>query len=128
MGNISIKRMSDAGFFVEFLPYGVRMGMGYYSATPTQMRDLRAKMDNNPKKFSDILEKVLADKELHVIGEQYKKRLASNYEGLMGEIYNYRSIYFQKIIPENRWKDIEQISCNTFTELVQMYNFFAEES
>lgn len=28
-------------FLIEFSPYGIRIGMGYYSATPAQMRDKR---------------------------------------------------------------------------------------
>ena len=127
MGNISDERMSGTCFFIEFSPYGIRVGMGYYSAIPTQMRDLRTKIDNNPRRFSDILGKVLGDKELHVIGEQYKKRYASNYEGLSGEIYNYRSIYFQKIIPVSNWENIEKISCDTLLELVPMYKLFVGE-
>ena len=115
-------------FFIEFSPYGIRIGMGYYSATPAQMRNLRVKIDNEPQRFSDMLERVLTDKELHVIGEQYKKQFLSNHEGLLGEIYNYRSIYFQKIIPVSRWERIEQISCDTFVELVPMYKFLVEES
>ena len=122
------KERPAPAFFIEFSPYGIRSGMGYYSATPAQMRDLRTKIDNNPQRFSDMLGKVLADKELHVIGEQYKKRFASNYEGLLGEIYSYRSIYFQKIIPVSNWENIEQISCDTFLELVPMYKLFVEES
>lgn len=122
------KECPGPAFFIEFSPYGIRIGMGYYSATPAQMRDLRAKIDNEPQRFSDMLERVLMDKELHVIGEQYKKQFPSNYEGLMGEIYNYRSIYFQKIIPVSKWENIEQISCDTFVELVPMYKFFVEES
>lgn len=55
--------------------------MGYYSATPAQMQSLRAKIDYAPRKFSNMIEKVLTDKEIHVIGEQYKKKFASNYEG-----------------------------------------------
>jgi len=115
-------------FFIEFSPYGIRIGMGYYSATPAQMRSLRAKIDDNPQRFSDMIEKVLTDKALHVIGEQYKKRFTSNYEGLLEEIYNYRSIYFQKIIPMCDWENVEQISCNTFLELVPIYKWFVEEN
>lgn len=115
-------------FFIEFSPYGIRIGMGYYSATPAQMRSLRAKIDANPQRFSEVLEKVLTDKEIQVIGEQYKKKFTSDYEGLLGEIYNYKSIYFQKIIPAEDWKNIEQISCNTFLGLVPIYKLFVEQN
>ncbi len=108
-------------FFIEFSPYGIRIGMGYYSATPAQMRDLRMKIDDNAQGFSDVIEKVLLDKDIQIIGEQYKKRFTSNYEGLLGEIYNYRSIYFQKIIPENHLESLEQTSKDTFFELVPIY-------
>lgn len=108
-------------FFIEFSPYGIRIGMGYYSATPAQMRDLRTKIDDNPCRFSDMIEKVLTDKEIHVIGEPYKRKFTSNYEGLLEEIYNYRSIYFQKIMPMNDWENVEKISCDTFLELVPIY-------
>lgn len=111
-------------FFIEFSPYGIRIGMGYYSATPAQMRNLRTKIDDNPQRFSNMIEKVLTDKEIHIIGEQYKKRFTSNYEGLLEEIYNYRSIYFQKIIPMNDWVNIEQIACDTFWKLVPIYKVF----
>lgn len=108
-------------FFIEFSPYGIRIGMGYYSATPAQMRDLRMKIDDNSQGFSDVLDKVMLDKDIQMMGEQYKKRFASNYEGLLGEIYNYRSIYFQKIIPENDLESLEQISKDTFFKLVPIY-------
>lgn len=121
------KECPAPAFFIEFSPYGIRLGMGYYSATPTQMRALREKIDTNPQRVSDMLGKVLKDKELQAIGELYKKRFTTNYEGLLGEIYNYRSIYFQKIIPMNNWEKVEQISCDTFLKLVPMYQLFAEE-
>ncbi len=123
------KECPAPAFFIEFSPCGIRIGMGYYSATPTQMRDLRTKIDSNPKGFSDMLEKILLDKDIHVIGEQYKKKqYASNYEGLLGEIYSYRSVYFQKIIPVSNWNNIEYISTDTFVKLVPMYKVFVEES
>ncbi len=83
--------------------------MGYYSATPAQMRRIRAKIDNNPQGFSDMIEQVLRDKDIHVVGEQYQKRFPSNYEGLLEEIYNYRNIYFQKNIAMNDWGKIDKI-------------------
>lgn len=118
------KESSVPAFFIEFSPCGIRIGMGYYSATPAQMRNLRMKIDDNPQGFSDMIEKVLIDEDVHIIGEQYKKRFASNYEGLLEEIYNYRSIYFQKIVPANDWGSLEQISCDTFFELVPIYKVF----
>ena len=111
-------------FFIEFSPYGIRIGMGYYSATPAQMRDLRMKIDDNPQGFSDVIEKVLLDKKIQIMGEQYKKRFASNYEGLLEEIYNYRSIYFQKIISEDDLESLEEISKDTFLKLVPIYKLF----
>lgn len=114
-------------FFIEFSPYGIRMGMGYYAATPAQMRELRAKIDHDPRGFADVLEKALRDKELRAMGEPYKKRHTSNYEGLMGEIYNYRNIYFQKVIPEERWEQLEDIAYDTFLSLIPMYKLFAEK-
>ncbi len=114
-------------FFIEFSSCGIRIGMGYYSAAPAQMRDLRGKIDHRPQRVSGMLEKVLQDKELQAIGEPYKKRFPSSHEGLLGEIYNFRSIYFQKIVPANDWENIEQIAGDTFLELVPMYQWFVEE-
>ena len=91
------------------------------------MRDLRGKIDHRPQRVSGMLEKVLQDKELQAIGEPYKKRFPSSHEGLLGEIYNFRSIYFQKIVPANDWENIEQIAGDTFLELVPMYQWFVEE-
>lgn len=113
-------------FFIEFSPDRIRIGMGYYSATPAQMKNLRAKIDADPQSFSHVLERALSDQEIHVIGEQYKKRFPSNYEGLLEEIYNYRSIYFQKIIPREDWGELEQISNDTFLKLIPIYHWFAE--
>jgi len=113
-------------FFIEFSPYGIRLGMGYYAATPAQMRSLRAKIDENPRKFLDMIEKIRTDKEIDIVGEQYKKKFASNYEGLLAEIYNYRSIYFQKILAVKDWDGIEQISYDTFLKLVPAYQLFVE--
>lgn len=115
-------------FFIEFSPYGIRTGMGYYSATPAQMKSLRAKIDHNPRGFSRMIEKVLEDKEIHVVGEQYKRKFPSNYEGLLEEIYNYKSIYFQKVISMEDWNHIEQISCDVFCKLVPVYQLLVEES
>ncbi len=110
-------------FFIEFSLYGIRCGMGYYSATPVQMQDMRAKIDDNPLRFSDMIENVLMDKDIQIIGEQYKRRIASDYEGLLEEIYNYKSIYFQKIIPINEWEQLEDIVKDTFFGLVPLYEF-----
>ena len=110
-------------FFIEFSPYGIRCGMGYYSATPAQMQDMRIKIDDNPVRFSGMIENALQDKDVQIIGERYKRKLASDYEGLLKEIYNYKSIYFQKIIPVNDWEQLEDIVENTFFGLVSLYEF-----
>lgn len=122
------KECPAPAFFIEFSPYGIRSGMGYYSATPAQMKNLRNTIDNNPQRFSDALKEVLRDKEIRVIGEQYKKKYASNYDGMLEEIYNDKNIYFQKIIPTNHWKDIESISNDTFFKLIPMYQLFVQEN
>ncbi len=111
-------------FFIEFSSYGIRIGMGYYSATPAQMRNLRMKIDNNPQEFSDMIEKIRTDKEIQIIGESYKRKFESNYEGLLEEIYNYRNIYFQKIVRSDDWENLEQISKDTFLKLAPLYGWF----
>ena len=67
-------------FFIEFSPYGIRIGMGYYAATPEQMRRMRMKIDDNPQKFLKIVEKVLENRDIHRMGDTYKRKLSSNYE------------------------------------------------
>lgn len=116
--------MPAPAFFIEFSSHGVRIGMGYYSATPAQMRNLRAKIDDNPQNFSDKLEEILKDKDIQIVGESYKKEFHTNYQGWVKEIYNYRSVYFQKNIPSENFKKIEQIAVDTFLKLSTLYNLF----
>ena len=109
-------------FFIEFSSYGIRIGMGYYAATPEQMRRMRMKIDDNPQKFLKIVEKVLENRDIHRMGDTYKRKLSSNYEGLLEEIYNLRNIYFQKIILPEEWSELEQTSGEIFAELVPVYD------
>lgn len=114
-------------FFIEFSPYGIRIGMGYYSATPAQMRNMRMIIDHDPQGFAQLIKKVQTDKEMQIVGEPYKKRFVTNYEGVLEEIYNYRSIYFQKIIPSDHWESLEEISKKAFFELVPLYKAMTKE-
>lgn len=111
-------------FFTEFSPFGIRTGMGYYSATPEQMRALRKKIDDHPEAFSGMVEKALADKDINMIGEPYKRKFASNHNGVLEEIYNYKSVYFQKIVPAGEWENLEQISQDAFSKLAPLYRLF----
>ena len=113
-------------FFIEFSSYGIRIGMGYYAATPEQMRRMRMKIDDNPQKFLKIVEKVLENRDIHRMGDTYKRKLSSNYEGLLEEIYNLRNIYFQKIILPEEWSELEQTSGGIFAELVPVYDLLRE--
>lgn len=113
-------------FFIEFSPHGIRIGMGYYAATPEQMRRMRMKINDNPQKFSKTVEKLLENQDICMVGEAYKRRLPSNYEGILEEIYNLRNIYFQKMIPQEEWGELEQISGETFAELVPVYCLLRE--
>lgn len=111
-------------FFTEFSPFGIRTGMGYYAAAPAQMRDLRKKIDDAPEVFSDRIEEALADKDIEMIGEAYRKKFASDYEGVLEKLYNYKSVYFQKIVPADDWERLEQISTDTFSKLAPLYGLF----
>ncbi len=113
-------------FFIEFSSYGIRIGMGYYAATPEQMRRMRMKIDDNPQKFLKIVEKVLENRDIHRMGDTYKRKFSSNYEGLLEEIYNLRNIYFQKIILPEEWSELEQTSGEIFAELVPVYDLLRE--
>lgn len=120
------EEIAAPAFFVEFSPWGARLGMGYYSATPAQMRDLRAKIDADPQGFANILESVLADQKIQVMGASYKKAFATPHQGWVKTIYNYKSVYFQRIVPCEEMERIEQIAVQTFLQLTPLYQKFVQ--
>lgn len=120
------EEMPAPAFFIEFSSWGARLGMGYYSATPAQMRDLRAKIDADPQGFANILESVLADQKIQVMGEPYKKTFATTHQGRVKAIYNCKSVYFQKIVPCEEIERIQQIAVQTFLQLNPLYQKFIQ--
>ncbi len=111
-------------FFIEFSVYGIRLGMGYYSATPAQMCAFREKIDADPHSFSAIFKAVLRDETMQLMGKAYKKRYASPYGEWLDGIYNHRNIYFQRLIAAEESQHIPQIAKETFAALTPAYQWF----
>lgn len=80
-------------FFFEITPYSYRYGMGFFSATPKSISDLRKNIDENEKKFVKIIRKIEKDNIFVVEGKMYKKNY---YNGKYDEVaswYNRKNVY-----------------------------------
>jgi hypothetical protein len=80
-------------FFFEITPYSYRYGMGFFSATPKSISDLRKNIDENEKKFIKIIRKIEKDNIFVVEGKMYKKNY---YNGKYDEVaswYNRKNVY-----------------------------------
>jgi len=69
-------------FFMEFRPDGYRYGMGYYSATPTTMKAIRARIDSHRQAFLAAMA-TAREAGYQVEGEAYKRPILP--EGLEAE-------------------------------------------
>ena len=61
-------------FWFELSPESWSYGMGYYQAKPLTMAKLRARIDQNPKKFEKLIAPLENQDEFALSGDEYKRK------------------------------------------------------
>lgn len=90
-------------FWFELGPEKWSYGLGYYAATPSTMRKLRARMEREPKTMEALTRKLNRQKEFTLLGEEYKQPK----EGAPGKLLEpwYRKKSFS-LCHESRLEDV----------------------
>jgi uncharacterized protein (TIGR02453 family) len=104
---------SIPAFYFEIMPDSYRYGMGFYSAAAKIMEAFRKKIDDKPKQFLDIIEKIHRDGRYHLEGEDYKRQQVNEHPLSIQPWYNKKSFY----LACNRTPDDLLYSMNLLNEL-----------
>jgi uncharacterized protein (TIGR02453 family) len=67
-------------------------GMGAYSASAATMRHFRSMIDDDPERFSEIIEPIRRNRTLKLDTDQYKRRLPCDHSAAVDEWYQSKSI------------------------------------
>lgn len=119
--------MEGPTFWFEIGAADYSYGMGFYSATPSQMEIFRSMVDANPARFERIItDPVLSD--FTLTGAEYKRPKAVR-EGEIGRWYNRKNIGLEQSFDhDKRLYSYELVGAivDAFAKLMPIYGFLAE--
>lgn len=119
--------MEGPTFWFEIGAADYSFGMGFYSATPTQMAVFRSMVDANPARFERIItDKALAD--FVLTGAEYKRPKAVR-EGAIGRWYNRKNIGLELSRDHDALlysPELVGAVVDAFAKLMPIYGFMAE--
>ncbi|MDR2504504.1 MAG: DUF2461 domain-containing protein [Oscillospiraceae bacterium] len=113
-------------FWFELSPTDWSCGMGFYMARPETMAKLRARIDDNPKKFEEFAAPLESQNEFVLEGEEYVRRKAAPSQKTEAW-YNKKTfslIHYGKIEAEVFTPALSNRIVNGFTVLMPFYDYF----
>lgn len=127
----SVKR-SDAllegpMFWFEIGPADYSFGMGFYSATPSQMAQFRRLIDANPAAFERLARRTEAIPGIRLTGEQYKRPKAEGKGEVIDRWYNRRRLGLELCFEHDGLlysPALPEKLAETYEKLMPMYEFF----
>ncbi len=123
------EKLDYPSFYFEYSPYSYRYGMGFYQASAKTMEGLRDKIDQDERKFLNIIAPILNNPRLEPQGDLYKR---SRYTGSNPEVarwYDRRNIYIMcsSTHPEALFTvDIATQIKSDFRDMEALYRYFRE--
>jgi len=115
-------------FWFEIGAFNYSYGMGFYSASPTQMAIYRKLVDENPKPLKNLIKKYESQSRFILTGEEYARPKIAP-DPLLAQWYNKKRIGLQAEFP---WEgdifssDLPSVLVDAFSFLMPYYQFFAE--
>lgn len=118
------------GFFMELNGENYFYGMGLYQSKRKDMDDFRERLEIQGEEFQRVTQKTVLDRDFKIMGDEYKRPLASNLDEYFQQWVQRKTIYVIKSAPIS---DVvfspqfaEQIR-EDFQALEWLYNFFKNE-
>ncbi len=115
------------GFYFEIGPGAYHYGMGFYSASPATMKNLRGAIDNRPDSFRKVTAFYKKRGPFFIGGGQYKRILRDNVPGDLRPWYQQRNLYVYCARNVNRRlfsrKLVAELTEGFYT-LAPLYHFF----
>ena len=115
-------------FYFEIAPDYYSYGMGFYSATPSQMEAFRRSLDANPARFERIVRKIERGGGFRLTGEEYK-RPKGHADDPLGRWYNRKRIGLECSRDHDAAlysPELPEILADAYAKLMPMYEYFLE--
>jgi len=103
-------------------------GMGFYSATPTQMEQFRKNVDANPARFERIAKPINDNPRFKITGEEYARSKGDHGE-IINKWYNRKRLGIECSFDfggDALSEELPHILADCYAELMPMYEFFLE--
>lgn len=127
---IGRKSIIEPGVYVQLDPEDMRVYSGIYQLTTEQMKNLKAHIVKNEKKFLKLKsDKAFVSTFGQIYGEKYKRIDKSLVEAAerVPELYNKQFYYFKKFAPSTVFKDdLMDIVIDTYKAAKDMSEFLYE--
>jgi len=110
-------------FEIGAVDYGY--GMGFYSATPSQMEDFRKSLDANPKAFERIVDNLAKESEIQFYLPQYK-RMKKDVGEILNPWYNSKRVGTEcgfEFGGDLYSSDLPIKLADTYEKLIPLYNY-----
>ena len=115
-------------FWFEIGAADYSYGMGFYSATPSQMEAFRRSLDANPARFERIVRKIERGGGFRLTGEEYK-RPKGHADDPLGRWYNRKRIGLECSRDYDAAlysPELPEILSDAYAKLMPMYEYFLE--
>lgn len=115
-------------FWFEIGAADYSYGMGFYSATPSQMEAFRRSLDANPARFERIVRKIERGGGFRLTGEEYK-RPKGHADDPLGRWYNRKRIGLECSRDHDAAlysPELPEILADAYAKLMPMYEYFLE--
>ena len=115
-------------FWFEIGAADYSYGMGFYSATPSQMEAFRRSLDSNPARFERIVRKIEHGGGFRLTGEEYK-RPKGHADDPLGRWYNRKRIGLECSRDHDAAlysPELPGILTDAYAKLMPMYEYFLE--
>lgn len=115
-------------FWFEIGAADYSYGMGFYSATPSQMEAFRRSLDANPARFERIVRKIERGGGFRLTGEEYK-RPKGHADDPLGRWYNRKRIGLECSRDHDAAlysPELPGILTDAYAKLMPMYEYFLE--
>lgn len=104
-------------------------GMGFYSATASQMEAFRRSIDANPARFERIARPIMEDSRFQIFGEEYRKPKGLHEGDVIDAWYNRKRIGIEvdRDLGGDAFSEkLPEILVDAYAKLMPMYEFFIQ--
>ncbi len=116
-------------FYFYFTPEEYQYGMGFYTVTSQNMRDIREHINNNPQRFDKIIENYEKQECFKLVGENYKRTIPNELPEKFQPWYQKKNIAVSctKKLEQGFYdKNLGQVLADAYALNTEFYQFIIE--